>query len=44
MSTLALLFVLWYGFNAYYNISNKIVIKMWYFPYSSAFLQVRGKH
>lgn len=38
--SLALLFVLWYAFNAYYNVSNKMVVKIWFFPYSCAFLQV----
>lgn len=38
--SLALLFVLWYAFNAYYNVSNKMVVKAWFFPYSCAFLQV----
>lgn len=38
--TLVLLFVLWYAFNAYYNVSNKLVVRTWFFPYTCAFLQV----
>ena len=37
---LAGLFVLWYGFNAYYNISNKQMLNMFAFPVTAAFLQV----
>lgn len=42
MGNLAILFVLWYAFNAYYNVSNKMVVRTWFFPYTCAFLQVRG--
>lgn len=41
VASMALLFVLWYAFNAYYNVSNKLVVKSWFFPYSCAFLQVQ---
>ncbi|CAM9653042.1 unnamed protein product [Laminaria digitata] len=39
MGSLAILFVLWYLFNAYYNVSNKMVVRTWFFPYTCAFLQ-----
>lgn len=41
MGSLAILFVLWYAFNAYYNVSNKMVVRTWFFPYTCAFLQVK---
>lgn len=40
MGSLAILFVMWYAFNAYYNVSNKMVVRTWFFPYTCAFLQV----
>lgn len=41
LANLAFLFVAWYAFNAYYNISNKNIVKAWSCPYTCAFLQVR---
>ncbi|CAM9109666.1 unnamed protein product [Choristocarpus tenellus] len=38
-SSMVILFVMWYAFNAYYNISNKIVLRLWAFPYTVSFLQ-----
>ncbi|CAM9863362.1 unnamed protein product [Ectocarpus sp. 12 AP-2014] len=39
VGSLVVLFIMWYGFNAYYNISNKMVVSTWFFPYTCAFLQ-----
>ncbi|CAM9302312.1 unnamed protein product [Discosporangium mesarthrocarpum] len=38
-ATLVVLFILWYGFNAFYNVSNKFVLRTWAFPYMTSFLQ-----
>ena len=40
MRSLAVLFAMWYAFNAYYNVSNKMVVRTWFVPYTCAALQV----